>query len=167
VLEDRRERADRRLVARDDGDQARDAVGVQVHVDAFADQLPADQREAHAVGAVELPVGDAERVNRRDQPHGQILAPDALRQRPLDRGDLSEHAEVTLAIAEASGDPPHGRVDLRHILAEEAGGADSLDVAAGVVGGETLAAQTAAILGADRDLRSRGYGRGNVRRLAG
>ena len=81
VLEDGRERADGWLVARDDGDQPCHVVGVQVHVDAVVDQLAADQRVAHAVGAVELAVGDAEGERRRDQPDGQVVAPDPLRQR--------------------------------------------------------------------------------------
>ena len=61
-------------------------------------------------------------------------AADALRQRSLDGRDLPEYAEVALAVAETPGDSPHGIVDLRHVLAEEARGADQLDVAAGVRG---------------------------------
>jgi hypothetical protein len=54
VLEHGGERPDGRLVARDDGDQALHVVRREVGVDGVVRDLAADQREAHAVGTVQL-----------------------------------------------------------------------------------------------------------------
>ena len=59
VLEDGGERADRGLVAGDDGDEAGDAVGGQVDVGHVVDELSAYEGEAHLRRAVELPVRHA------------------------------------------------------------------------------------------------------------
>ena len=45
------------------------SLALQVRVDRVVHELAADQRVAHAVGAVELAVGHAEGVRRRDQAH--------------------------------------------------------------------------------------------------
>ena len=69
VLEDRGESAYRRLVTGHDRDQPGHAGGVQVQIDALVDELAADERVAHALGAVELSIRDADRVHGRDQSH--------------------------------------------------------------------------------------------------
>ena len=71
MLEHRGERPDRRLVARDDGDHALHVVRGEVEADAVVHDLAADQREAHPLGSVQLAVGNADRVGRRDEPHGR------------------------------------------------------------------------------------------------
>ena len=127
-----------RLVARDDGDDAGDVVGAQVHVGGVVDEFAADQRVAHPLGAVELAVGHAQRERRRDQPNRQVVAADALRHRLVHRVDLLLHAEVALAVAEGAEHRPHRIVDLLDALAEEAGRADALHVAARVVRHESI-----------------------------
>ena len=132
VLEQRGQRADGRLVARDDRDDARHVVGLEVRLGAVVDQLATRQRVAHPVGAVELAVGDAQRERRSDETHGEVVVVDPLRQRFVHRVDLRPHAEVALAVAERADDAPHGVVHLGDVLTQEAGGPDALDVASGV-----------------------------------
>ena len=103
----------------------------------------------------------------RDEPHGQIVVVDPLRQRRVHRIDLRPHAEVALAVAERADDAPHGIVHLGDVLAQEAGGADALDVASGVPRNETVAAHGAAILSADHTGRAEEIGRGTRRSRAG
>ena len=78
VLKNRRERTDGWLVAGDDGDEARDIVRIQVHVRAVVHELAADERKAHPVGAVQLPVGHAERERRRHEPRREVVDADAF-----------------------------------------------------------------------------------------
>ena len=52
----------------------------------------------------------------------------------LDGRDLPEYADVALAVTKTPRNSPHGIMDLRHVLAEEARGAHQLDVPAGVRG---------------------------------
>ena len=129
VLEQGREGADGRLVAGDDRDDPRHVVGLEVRLGAVVDQLAARQRVAHPVGAVELAVGDTQGERRRDQPHGQIVGVDPLRQRSVHRVDLRSHAQVALAVAQRADDAPHGIVHLGDVLTQEAGSPDALDVA--------------------------------------
>ena len=132
VLEQGGQRADGRLVARDDGDDAGHVVGLEVRLRAVVDELAARQRVPHPVGAVELAVGDAEGERRRDETNGEVVVVDPLRQRLVHRVDLRPHAEVALAVAERADDAPHGVVHLGDVLAEEASGPDALDVASGI-----------------------------------
>ena len=101
LLEDGRERADRRLVARDHRDEPSHVVRVQVRVGRVVHELAADQRVAHALGAVELPIRHAERERRGDEPHGQVVATDAGGQGRLDGLHLFGHAQIALAVAES------------------------------------------------------------------
>ena len=64
-----------------------------------------------AGGAVELAVGDADRVGRRDHPHRQLVALRAPTKRSV-RRPLARHTEVALAVAKAPRDAPDGIVDL-------------------------------------------------------
>ena len=107
-------------------------VGLEVRLGAVVHQLATRQRVAHAVGAVELAVGDPEGERRGDEPNGEVVVVDPLGQRLVHRVDLRPHAEVALAVAERADDAPHGVVHLGDVLAEEASGADALDVASGV-----------------------------------
>ena len=138
MLENGRERADRWLVARDHGDQALHLVRVQVRVDRVVRELAADQGIPHAVGAVQLSVGDAEGVRGRDQADRQILAADPRRKRRLYRFDLSRDTEVALAVTEVPRHGPDRLVNLERILSEKACGADALDVAPRVPGDESV-----------------------------
>jgi hypothetical protein len=108
VLEDGRERADRRLVAGDDGDQSLHLVRVQVGVERVVRELPADQGVPHAVGAVRLSVGHADGVGGRDQPDRQIVAANPRCQCRLYRVDLSSDAEVALAVTKSPVTPQTG-----------------------------------------------------------
>jgi len=83
-----------------------------------------------------------------DMDANQVVAAHPLRERLLDRGHLAQDAQVALAVAKAARDSPHGVVDLVHVLAEEARGADALDVAAGIRGLKAFGAHGRAILGA-------------------
>ncbi len=132
MLQERGERPHRRLVTRHDGDESGDVVGVQMHVDAVVRHLATDQRVAHRVGAVELPIGHTERVRGSDQPHRQIVVADAVGEGGLDRLDLRRHPQVALAVAEVADHAPHRLMDLVGVLAQEAGRADSLHVASRV-----------------------------------
>ena len=132
VLEDGRERADRRLVARDDGDESLHLVRVQVGVERVVRELAADQGIPHAVGAVQLSVGHADGVGGRDQADRQIVAADPRGERCLYRVDLCGDAEVALAVAKIPRDGPDRLVDLERILSEKPRGADALHVASRV-----------------------------------
>ena len=57
-----------RLVARDDGDQSLHVVRREVKGHAVVNNLAADEREPHAVSAVQLPVGYPDCVRGRDEP---------------------------------------------------------------------------------------------------
>ena len=92
----------------------------------------------HAVGAVQLSVGHAEGVRGRDQADRQVVAADPRRERRLDRFDLSDDAEVALAVTEVPGHGPDRLMDLERILSEKARGADALDVASRVPGDESI-----------------------------
>jgi hypothetical protein len=132
VFEDGRERADWRLVARDDGDDSLHLVRVQVGVERVVRDLPADQGVPHAVGAVRLSVGHADGVGGRDQADRQIVAANPGGEHRLDRVDLCRDAEIALAVTESPRDGPDRLVDLERILSEKACGADALHVASRV-----------------------------------
>src|SRR5262245_41276433 len=109
-----------------------------MRVDRVVRELAADQRVAHALGPVQLPVRHAERVGGRDQPHGQIVLTYAGGERCLDGLDLVSHAEIALAVAEVPRDGPDRLVNLLGILSQNARGADPLDVATWVLGNESI-----------------------------
>ena len=132
VLEQGGQRADGRLVARDDRDDAGHVVGLEVRLGVVVHQLATGQRVAHPVGAVELAVGDPEGERRRDEANREVVVVDPLGQRLVHRVDLRPHAEVALAVAERADDAPHGVVHLGDVLAQEARGPDALDVASGI-----------------------------------
>ena len=67
VLEQRRQRADRRLVAGDDGDRAGKACGAQMLAQRIVRHLAPDQRIAHLARAVADAVGRRDRVLRLDE----------------------------------------------------------------------------------------------------
>src|SRR5262249_35929312 len=91
VLEHRREGTYWRLVAGYDGDQASHVTRGEVEAYAVVHDLAADEREAHPVGAVQLPVGDTDRECRGDEPDGQVVANDPLREGCMDRLYLLGH----------------------------------------------------------------------------
>ena len=132
MLEQGGQGADGRLVARDDRDDPRHVVRLEVRLGAVVHQLAARQRVPHPVGAVELAVGDAQGERRSDETNGEIVVVDPLGQRFVHRVDLRPHAEVALAVAERADDAPHGIVHLGDVLTQEAGGPDALDVASGI-----------------------------------
>ena len=129
VLEHRSQRADGRLVARDDGDEALHLVRVQVGVDAVVRQFASNERKPHALGAVQLSVGHADRVRGRDQADRQIVAADTTGECRLDGFDFARDADVALAVTEVPRDRPDGLMDLVGVLSEKTRGADALDVA--------------------------------------
>lgn len=132
MLEDGRERANRRLVTRDDGDEPLHLVRVQVGVERVVRELAADQGIPHAIGAVQLSVGHADGVGGRDQSDRQIVAANPRGERGPYRVDLSGDAEVALAVTESPRDGPDRLVDLERILSEKARGTDALHVASRV-----------------------------------
>ena len=133
VFQERGNGAHRGLVTRDDGDQARHPVCGQVHGSCVVHQLPADEREAHLGGAVELAVRDTEGEAWRDQAHREVLAGDAVRQCGLNGRHLRLDTQIALAVTEVPEHGPYGVMDLPDVLAQELGRADLLDVTAGVV----------------------------------
>jgi hypothetical protein len=129
VFQYRRQRAHRGLVTGDHGNESLHVVAVQVHVDAVVGDLAADQRKAHAVGAVQLSVRHAEAIGRVNQPDGQFILKDAGRDRRLDGLDLASDADVTLAVTQTARYRPDRVVDLVRVLAQRARGTYALYVA--------------------------------------
>ncbi len=66
VLDESGNGAHRRLVARDDGNQARHTVCGQVQRRCVVDQFPPDEGETHLGSAIELAVGNTQGEGRRD-----------------------------------------------------------------------------------------------------
>ena len=135
VLEQRGERADRRLVAGHDRDGAGKAGGAQVLAQRVVGHLAADQRVAHLARAV------ADAVRRRDRVFGlheaqlelaRALA-DAALEAGVDRVDLRHHAHVALAVALGADHADRRLVDQVQVGAELARNSDGLRRAARVV----------------------------------
>ena len=119
----------------------------------LVDELATDQREAHLGGAVELAVGDAEGVGRRDQPYRQVVTGDSLATAPPGSPPPSPAHRGSTGCRPGAHYAPDRVVDLRDVLPEELRRADPLDVAAGVGRHETVCAQGLAILGFDEPAR--------------
>jgi hypothetical protein len=101
VFEDRRECSDRGLVACHDGDEAGEVVGMQVEGDAVVHHLATDQRVAHVVSTVELPVRDANGLGGRDQPDREVLATESS------AGSSPRNLAVPIPLEVASWVPRH------------------------------------------------------------
>ena len=106
VLEQRRERADRRLVARDDRDGAGKARRAQVLAERVVGHVTADQRVAHLARAVADAVRRGDRVLglHEAQPKLARAFADAALEAGVDRVDLRHHAHVALAVALGADD---------------------------------------------------------------
>ncbi len=132
VLEEGGKGADRRLVARHDGNQARHIVRGQVHGRCVVDQFPADQGVPHLGSPIELAVRNAERVGWRDQAHRQIFAGDTPRHRSLNGRYLGLDTQIALAVTKVADDGPDRVMDLPDVLAQKGRRPDLLNIPAGV-----------------------------------
>ena len=128
VLEQRGQRADRRLVAGDDGDGAGEPGGAQMLAQRIVRDLAADQRVAHLARAVADAVGGGDRVFGLDQPELELALAraDAALRLVVDRVDLRHDAEVALAVALGADDADRRLVDQVRIGAKLARDADRL-----------------------------------------
>ncbi len=132
VLEQGCERADRRLVAGDDGDGAGEARRLEMLAERVVGDLAADQRVAHLAGAVADAVRRGDRVLGLHEAQLELVLAlaDAALQLLVDGLDLVEHAEIALAVALGADDADGGLVDQLGIGAELAGQPERLAVAA-------------------------------------
>ena len=120
VLEQRGQRADRRLVAGDDGDGAGKPGGAEMLAQRIVRDLAADQRVAHLARAVADAVGRGDRVLGLDQPELELALSraDAALELVMDGVDLRHDAEVALAVALGADDADRRLVDQVGIGAE-------------------------------------------------
>jgi hypothetical protein len=135
VLEQGGERADRRLVAGDDGDGAGEPGGAEMLAQRVVRDLAADQRVAHLARAVADAVGRGDRVLGLDQPEPELALgrADAALEFLVDRLDLRQDAEVALTVALGADDADRRLVDQVGIGADGAREPDRLRIAAGMV----------------------------------
>ena len=128
MLQQGRQRADRRLVAGDDGDGAGKAGGLQMLAQRVVGDFAADQRVAHFRRAVAHPVrgGDGEfRLHQTERQLARLPADPAL-QRLVDRLHLLRHAEIALAVPLGADHADRRLVDQLRIGAERIGKPDGL-----------------------------------------
>src|ERR671914_39904 len=121
----RRGGADRRLVARDDRDQAADVASLEVQGQAVVRGLAADERVPHLRRAVALAVGDSTRVVGGQQAHRQVTLGDPAPHRRVHGLDLLVHAHVTDAVAQRADHTPRRPVDPVDVLAQRLRGGHS------------------------------------------
>ena len=132
VLEQRGQRADRRLVAGNDGDGAGQAGGAQMLAQRIVRHLAPDQRVAHFARAVADAVRRCDGVFRLDQAQLQLARAfaDAALEAGVDRIDLRHDAHVALAVALGADHADRRLVDQVRIGAKLARNPDGLGRAA-------------------------------------
>ena len=135
VLEQRGQRADRRLVAGNDGDGAGKPGGAQMLAQRIVGDFTPDQRVAHFARAVADAVRRRDGVFRLDQAQLQLARAlaDAALEAGVDRIDLRHDAHVALAVALGADHADRRLVDQVRIGAKLARNPDGLGRAAGMV----------------------------------
>ena len=135
MLEQRGQRADRRLVAGDDGDGAGKPGGFQMLAQRIVRDFTPDQRIAHFAGAVADAVRRCDRVFRLDEAQLQLARTlaDAALEAGVDRIDLRHDAHIALAVALGADHADRRLVDQIRIGAKLARNPDGLGVAAGMM----------------------------------
>lgn len=133
MFEHRRHSPRRRLVARNDRNEAGDPIGGEVRCGYIIDELSTNQRESHLRCPIELAVRHAQGERWSDEAYGKIVLRDALRQCSMHCCNLLLDSYVALAVTEIPQHAPDRIVDLGDVFAEEHGGADSLHVAPRIV----------------------------------
>ena len=134
MLEQRGQRADRRLVAGDDRDGAGKPGGFQMFAQRIMGDFAPDQRIAHFARAVADAVRGRDGVFRLDQAQLELaraLADPGL-EAGVDRIDLRHHAHVALAVALGADHADRRLVDQIRVGAKLARDPDGLGVAAWV-----------------------------------
>ena len=132
VLEQRGQRADRRLVAGNDGDGAGEPRGAQMFAERIVGDFAPDQRVAHFARAVADAVRRRDRVFRLDQAqlHLARALADAALEAGVDRIDLRHDTHVALAVALGADHADRRLVDQVRIGAKLARNPDGLGRAA-------------------------------------
>ena len=135
VLEQCGQRADRRLVAGDDGDGAGKPGGAQMFAERIVRHFTPDQRVAHFARAVADAVRGGDGVFRLDQAQLHLAGAlaDAALEAGVDRIDLRHHAHVALAVALGADHADRRLVDQVRIGAKFARNPDGLGRAAWMV----------------------------------
>ena len=134
VLEQRRQRADGRLVAGHDRDRAGQAGGAQMLAQRVLGHFAADQRIAHLARAVADAVRGGDRVLGLDQAHLELVRSraDAGLELGVDRLDLGQDAEIALAVALGADHADRRLVNEGLVGPKRAGDTDRLGRAARV-----------------------------------
>ena len=132
MLEQRGQRADRRLVAGDDRDGAGEPGGAQMLAQRIVGHFAPDQRVAHFARAVADAVRGRDGVFRLDQAQLQLARAlaDAALEAGVDRIDLRHDAHVALAVALGADHADRRLVDQVRIGAKLARDPDGLGRAA-------------------------------------
>ena len=132
VLEQRRERADGRLVASDDRDRTGKPAGLEMFTKSIVGHVAADERIAHLARAIADAVRGRDRVLGLDEAQLELARPHTdLRLEALVHGfDLVENAEIALAVALRAHHADRRLVNEIRVGPERAGNAQGLGRAA-------------------------------------
>ena len=135
MLENRRQRPHRRLVAGNHGDGALQTAGAQVLAHRVMGDLAANQRIAHLAGAVAHPVRGRDGIFRLHQAHAHLVGRVAniLAQALMDRLDLPLYPEIALGIALVANHPDRGLMNEIDVGAKFSRDANRLRIAPGII----------------------------------
>ncbi len=128
VLEQRGKRSNRRLVASDHGNDAREPCSTEMLAQRVVRNLASNQRVTHLARAVADSIRYPERVLGLDETRLELALAraDAGLESCMDRVDLRQDSEIALAIALGADDAHRGFMDQIGIGADRPGEPDGL-----------------------------------------